>query len=308
MKNIDLLKEWSNTQLQRYSPQTKRSYSKSIRLYFKEFYDREPKDITEKDVLNWAIMLSDTPTVNKSPRSAKSVKNTLSCLSSYFEWCIAKGFCDDNPCKSEYVSVRINRYFRQSKEKKFNISKSLSIEEVNKLISASYRKNYEFGLAVEFLVHTAVRVGELAALQWGDIEKNMVIINKTCDEFTREIVQSAKWQSNGKIELNSLILKKLNHWKNLSNSYFIFPYVRNYQRAFSKQIAKIAKKNNIKSCSAHTLRHTSLTLLAIAGHATHEIQRVARHSSITMTSKYIDSAKLTTLGILESVNKILNKC
>ena len=157
-------------------------------------------------------------------------------------------------------------------------------------------------------MHTAVRVGELAALQWGDIEKNMIIINKTCNEFTREIVPSAKWQSNGKIELNSLILKKLNHWKNLSNSYFIFPYVRNYQRAFSKQIAKIAKKNNIKSCSAHTLRHTSLTLLAIAGHATHEIQRVARHSSINMTSKYIDSAKLTTLGILESVNKILNKC
>ena len=201
--------------------------------------------------------------------------------------------------------------------------KALNSEEAKKLISQAYARGFQTGLIVEFLIYTGLRIGEVSALNWGDLQyletnqmgegSQFISVNKTMNHRTRQIQQSAKCGSNGFVEVSSLIAAKLVQWNSkakelgfsIEKTASLFPMAAKNPHEFSKIISLLAKKAGIRHTSAHGLRHTTITFLASAGHSMQVVQKIARHRTSEMTTAYFDATQLPIAGVTSSIDRFL---
>lgn len=294
----NLIKDWLDNGLQRYTIRTQMDYKK-ISKYYKEFHSLNITDIDDRILLRFFIELS-------KGRRYKTVRNILSCLSSFYDYCVCKGYVDNNPCVSHTLITRLRSSFRAASDK-IRIQKyAITTEDALKLLEGAYLISFEFGLGTEFLICSGIRLGELAALRKIEIS-NLVPINKNVNEITKEIQYSCKWGSNGVAEIPKTLLQKYKIFANTNTSEWAFPYIRFFSKQFSKRLGLLSKRLGIKHTTAHTLRRTALTWLASDGYSISVIQRIARHSTIRMTEHYIDKNQISITGVTESISARINK-
>ncbi|KAB8029883.1 tyrosine-type recombinase/integrase [Fluviispira multicolorata] len=327
-KCSNLFKDWLKNPFGNYSPQTIYIYEQNVRLYINPvFGELNPKEIDDNSILSFALKLAETPTQQGNKRSLKTVRNIIGTLSTFFEWCCFKDFIHKNPVKEPKVTQNICRLFKRERmDSKFTTNikkKALNIEEAKKLIVQAYARGFQTGLIVEFLIYTGLRIGEIAALTWGDLQymeinqlgegSQFISVNKTMNHRTRQIQESAKCGSNGFVEVSPAIAAKLLQWNQKAHELgyeivktaSIFPMVAKNPNEFSKVITSLAKKAGIKHTSAHSLRHTTITFLASAGHSMQVVQKIARHKTSDMTTAYFDATQLPIAGVTSSIDRFL---
>ncbi len=149
-----------------------------------------------------------------------------------------------------------------------------------------------------FCLHTGVRIGELCALQWKDIdlENKLVHINKTLQRiFVKNIegknvsrinISSPKSKSSIRtIPLSTAIypiLKRLNPCdpeKYLLTNKDVYTEPRTYRDFFERFL----KKLNIEHINFHSLRHTFATRLIENGADYKTVSELLGHSSVSIT-------------------------
>ena len=203
---------------------------------------------------------------------------------------------------SEYVGEKIKR--PRASEKKvecFSMSEQKKIEEY-----ILNNENTRF-FGVLLCLYTGLRIGELLALEWSDIDmsKGELRVNKTChygkDEngvFGR-ITDIPKTQSSVRtIPIPKQLIPHLREVKKKSLSTHIVANgsnlisIRSYQRSFSTLLKKI----NIPHRGFHSLRHTFATRMCEAGVNIKVIQDTLGHADVS-----------TTLNIYADVTKELKK-
>ncbi|MBE5748301.1 MAG: site-specific integrase [Clostridiales bacterium] len=220
---------------------------------------------------------------NNTGLSPSTVNLLRALLNSMFECAFQNGFINQNPCK------KIKRVVEEEKPAKvFSRDEQKRIEEVCMTNIPKY-------IGVLIVLYTGVRLGELLALTWEDVDlKNGIIsINKTVyyakDENGRyqRYVGTPKSKSSKRIIPIAKNLKKLlkEHKKSAKANSVIFTRnqstcsVRGYQQMF----AYLQKKANIRQKNFHTLRHTFATRAIECGVDIKTLSELMGHKNATMT-------------------------
>lgn len=245
-------------------------------------------EITESSIQHAVLYwLSDGRLDKKGGLSEKTVRDMLSIIKmSIYD--AEKKF---NITKLEY-KIKFPSRINKPKPRVF------SIEDQNKLVEAMYKNLSFYNVGILLCLHTGIRIGELCALQWKDIDLDQEIlsITKTMqrlyikniegEKITKVIISSPKSSTSVRaIPISSKILPILKDiWPGnpklslLTNSEnYIEPRkLRNYYN-------KVLKDNNISHISFHGLRHTFATRCIERGADYKTVSELLGHSSINMT-------------------------
>lgn len=206
----------------------------------------------------------------------------------------------------EYTANKIKR----PKLKQKSVS-CFSIPEQKKIERAvlSDKRGKMFGVILCF--YTGLRIGELLALTWEDVDfrKGILRVNKTChDGKTKngfgQIVGEPKTESSKRfIPIPKQLMQALKELKRSEKSKYVVSddgkpiTVRSYQRSFEL----LLKKWNIPHKGFHSLRHTFATRALECGMDVKTLSEILGHKNATITlNRY-------THALLEHKTEMMNK-
>lgn len=186
----------------------------------------------------------------------KSINNLLVFLKSCFNYGIENALISSNP---------INK--KHSQPRKHDKIQFLTDDEIVEFKRAIRDYSPPKRLALLLDLHTGLRIGELMALEWSDIDFKNKLLNVNKQYYKRKLTTPKTIESVRKIDLDDIILKELWEYKqslkvihklifcNDSGGYWDrAKFIENY---FKKAVKEIGKDDY----SFHCLRHTHATLL-----------------------------------------------
>ncbi len=233
--------------------------------------------------------------------SANSVNSIITVIQGTLKVACSLGIIE------EYVGDRIKR--PRTSEKKiecFSVSEQKKIEQY----ILSEKSTRLFGVLL--CLYTGLRIGELLALEWTDIDmsKGEIQVNKSCHYGKDEngvygrITDDPKTKSSVRtIPIPRQLMPRLREIKKKSRSTHIMSNgkdlisVRSYQRSFSTML----KKLNIQHRGFHSLRHTFATRALECGMDVKTLSEILGHKNPTVTlNRYVHS-------LMEHKKEMMNK-
>ena len=159
-------------------------------------------------------------------------------------------------------------------------------------------------IGVYICLFTGMRIGEICALKWSDIdfENKLIDINQTVqrvyfgNEKSKVIISSPKSKTSvRKIPISKTLYLKLKQLKNLySKDSFI---ITGKEKKFTEPMAyrytyrKVLKKTKVQYRKFHCLRHTFATRCIHVGMDVKSLSEILGHASINITlSTYVHSS------------------
>ena len=218
-------KEWLNIWLENYiKPSSKMQTAKSYeRIIHKQISvalgEKELTNLTTMDIQLFVTdLLNNGNTRTHSGLAANSVYGIISVIQSSLKMAVILGYA------SKSVSVGIKHPKIKSKEITcFTISEQKKIEEA----ALSAKKDKYRGIIL--CLYTGLRIGELLALTWNDIDfdKNILSVTKTCHDGNEDgkhvrIIDTPKTEnSRRQIPLSKTLVKMLKELKKKSKCEFV---------------------------------------------------------------------------------------
>lgn len=213
---------------------------------------------------------------------------------------------------SDYIADKIKR--PKTHEKKVECFCLTEQKNIERYIT-SHNKPKMLGIII--CLYTGLRIGELLALEWTDIDfiKNELSVNKTCNDgkdkngvFTR-ITDSPKTQSSNRtIPIPKQLMPLLREAKRKSRSIYVISNgekpisIRSYQRSFSA----LQKKLNIAHKGFHSLRHTFATRALECGMDVKTLSEILGHKNPTVTlNRYAHSLMEHKRAMMNNLGKLL---
>lgn len=227
--------------------------------------------------------------------------------------------------KSAIYDGVVIKDFTHNVELTWNDDKTYKVEylnmfEINKLISVTKEKinrHYTSRYMILTAIYTGLRLSEIAALTWKDINFNWktIEINKSWD-YHRNAFKDTKNQSSKRIiRINDELLQLLSELKQNGNELVFLNQFKNIptSNAVNKTLRKLLKEADItkKGYHFHSLRHTHVALLLYNRVDIYAISKRLGHSDLTTTTrKYaymIDELKSKSDDHIEDVLDDLSK-
>ena len=203
--------------------------------------------------------------------------------------------------------IRINRpKLNERKIECFTLAEQKKIE----LAALNSKKIKLFGIVL--CLYTGLRIGELIALQWIDIDlqKVLLTVSRSCHDSNGGIVfdEPKTATSHGVIPLPKQLLPKLKSIKKSGNSDFVVSAdgnavsVRSYQRSFEL----LLKRQNIVHRGFHSLRHTFATRALECGMDVKTLSEILGHKNPTVTlNRYAHSLLEHKAAMMNRLGKLL---
>lgn len=235
-----------------------------------------------------------TSLVNKV--SAHTVHKVHNIINNSFKFAVRDGIIALNPAANALLL-------------KFTIQKksALSSEELLKLMVAA--KEYQAQRTtktknvyplISLVVNTGRRRGELAALQWNDVDldNHCITINYALMEIgSKCILSTPKTESSIRtIHITSAVAEILRQHRKIATGIYVFPALNNPDvpmrpTNINRLFYAVIKKAGLK-CGFHTLRHSHITHLIENNVNIKTVQDRAGHSQIATTMGYCHPSKL----------------
>lgn len=251
---------------------------------------------------------------NGKPLSRKTVVHHLNFISDIFAYALKMNMLSDNPCRNVTVPKG------ETKEK--NI---YTVEELAQIFELLDNENVptKYRVFIKLAVYSGFRRGELLGLEWKDInwENNLISIrrtsNYTVEQGTYTDTTKTK-KSKRTLRFPDYVMDMLREFKEeqdreremLCNKW------KDTDRLFTQWdgspmgnctpyswFMKFCKRNNIRFCDLHSLRHLHASLLINAGVDVATVSADLGHSTPTTTlGKYtheFQEAQARTSNIIE---------
>lgn len=243
--------------------------------------------------------------LSKDGKSYSSIKKVCDAINSCYVHAIIKGDVEKNPRLGIKIPIS-----KSSTEKEIII---FSEEEIKAIKKEADRRNvygkhigakkYIYGDAYTLILNTGLRIGEVTALKWSDIDfdkkqltvnGNVVMIKnrdsngKSVKGYTLISQNSAKTKagSGRVIQLNNNAICALKNLKVFENQEYVVVNSKNINVAphsFSKTFYQILSKAELNECGVHALRHTFASMLFKKGIDIKTISSILGHSSVQVT-------------------------
>ena len=157
-------------------------------------------------------------------------------------------------------------------------------------------------LGIALSMSTGIRIGELCALQWGDIdlEKRILTVKKTIQRIqcptetarTKLIITEPKSESSRRtIPIPECMMDFLKKFKGNAEEYLISGSEKPTEpRTMQHRFSKILKNVNLPSVHFHSLRHLFATTCVKLGFDVKALSEILGHSSVEITlNRYVHS-------------------
>ena len=305
-------KEWLNIWLDNYiKPSSKMQTAKSYeRIIHKQISvalgEKELADLTTMDIQLFVTdLLNNGNTRTHSGLAANSVNGIISVIQSSLKMAVILGYASKN------VSAGIKHPKIKSKEITcFTISEQKKIEEA----ALSAKKDKYRGIIL--CLYTGLRIGELLALTWNDIDfdKNILSVTKTCHDGNENgkhsrIIDTPKTEnSRRQIPLSKTLVKMLKEMKKKSKCEFVIAdgekpvFIRSYQRMFEL----LLKKLKLSHKGFHSLRHTFATRALECGMDVKSLSEILGHKNAMITlNRYAHSLWEHKAEMMNKLSKML---
>lgn len=295
----DACKEWLEYKKSSIKISSYAKYNFIVEKYILPFFNNCKLYELNKNSLNELIIKNN----NLAPSTQKNIATVFKAIISFVN--------DKYNLSLEITSCQFKKVYAEN-------MKVLSVFEQEKLVRYLLNNIDLINLGILVCLFTGLRIGEICALKWSDIDlKNKTIkVSKTIqrvqivDDYhnskTTIISQSPK--SNNSIreipmtdDLISIIYKNVKNFN--KNTYFLtgnkhYIEPRNLQNKFKKILAN-AKINDI---NFHALRHTFATRAIENGIDVKSVSEILGHSNVSMTlQKYVH---ISMQQKLKEINKL----
>lgn len=243
------------------------------------------EELTEDKIQDTVLLLQKCGINSGHPLNKSTVQNLVVLLKQVIKYAIRKKFIQDFTMEIRFaIQDPINN------QKVFN--KAEQAQMIQALLANLTYKN--FGILL--CLNTGLRIGELCALKWKDIDLNRKIIHvtKTLQRIyvpnkqgkTDIIIASPKTSTSVRdIPVGERILsviKKL-PYDNKENYILTNSYSYVEPRIFRQYYKTFLRKNNIPELKFHCLRHTFATRLIENGADYKSVSEILGHSTIHTT-------------------------
>lgn len=184
--------------------------------------------------------------------------HALKDIRAFFNWCVPR-YLPSSPC----VGLRM--------EKQPSRDRVLSRDELKRVWKAAETMGYPFGTIVRLLILTGQRKTEIGGLQWGQIQKDVVVL-------------AAEATKNGRVHsfpLGTLARRLL---PKKGNGYlFRATGSRDVYNGYTFHLKKLQTLSKTKDWTLHDLRRTFATNLAMLGTPIHVTEKLLNHVSGTLS-------------------------
>lgn len=222
--------------------------------------------------------------------SYKEWINIKGIIKGMFEYAHRKKYISVNPVPNIHITVKYRQVVKKSgKTQTFNTDELKALYDYLDMMYAETEDIAFLCVKINFLL--GLRVAELVALRWEDIEdmKLHIIREEIRNQETNtyEVVDHTKTHTDRFVELPDKALEILNSIPR--NGKYIF--TRNSERLHTRQIAyvleKYAERKGIPVKSTHKMRKTYASILSVSGVPVDCIREMLGHSSLSTTYGYI---------------------
>ena len=158
-------------------------------------------------------------------------------------------------------------------------------------------------LGIILSLHTGIRIGELCALQWKniDLENRTITVNKTIQRIrnyngkhkTKLVITEPKSQSSKRvIPIPDFLVAMLERFKDSAEKFVLSgKYSPVEPRTVQYRFVSVLKKANLPSVHFHSLRHAFATNCVAVGFDVKTLSEILGHSSVEITlDRYVHSS------------------
>lgn len=267
------------------------SYRRDLQKYAMFLKEKQGKDFTQARRTDVLLFLQQ---LNEDGLADSSISRMVSCLRQFHLYIKEDGHNDRNPMENIELP-----------KKKHSLPKSLSMEEVERLLAAPDVKTV-LGLRdraiLEVLYATGLRVSELVQLTLDEVHLQLGFIQTIGKGDKERIVplgeEAAYWVSEYLADSRPSLAKGRKESRNL--------FLNFHGQGFSRQgiwknLKKIVRDAEIhKNISPHMLRHSFATHILENGADLRIVQELLGHSDISTTQIY---THITKERMVESYRK-----
>ncbi len=179
----------------------------------------------------------------------------------------------------------------------------LNNQEQKKLQAYLVKHPNRTSLGVMISMYTGIRIGELCALKWSDIdfEKRILTVRHTIQRIQVEnsakktkliITEPKSASSKREIPIPECLLEMLKKFRNSGNFYVLSGSRKPIEsRTMQYRFARILKNVNLPSVHFHSLRHLFASNCVAMGFDVKALSEILGHSSVELTlNRYVHSS------------------
>lgn len=269
--------------------------------------DRDISSLSRKEIQNFLInQKKDGNMRSKETLSATSTNMMLSLLNLAFEYACDMEYIKENPC------IRIRRARADTKK-----VEAFSTDE-QRAVEAEIAKSGDRRLhGIILCLYTGLRLGELIALTWSDIDFKLgtLKVTKTAYRAQNEYgiwnlcIDTPKTESSERlIPLPKYITDMLSQDRNVAKTPYIVENkkaermsIRSYQYLFER----LTEKAGVRKLNFHALRHTFATRALECGMDIKTLSELMGHKNASITlNRYAHSMMDTKIAAMNKLEKL----
>jgi integrase len=269
-ENIEYKKKFLNVSNRRkgISPTTIRRYERDYNNYIAGS-DLDNSEIAKITTISLELML--VKIIESHDLSEKCASNMLSYVCQAFKFAVRNRYLENDP--SEFIDRRLILSRCRIRPAKDDSERVLTFKELTALRQAVLRHEAEYpdyiaDYAIELAMLTGMRVGELAALHWNDIDDDWIHVDYSehrldySDKPSEIVVGEPKNYKHRKIPMTDDIQALFNKVKRLGfNSFEGYVFCRKdgercTAHSISSAVTRRADEAGIKKTSIHEIRRT----------------------------------------------------
>lgn len=269
------------------------------------------KDINHRIIQNFLLELSKSG--NKNTENGLSEK-TIKDISIIVKGSIKKAINEE---LMNHIELTFN-YPKSNKEDKIYI---LTKTEQNKITNYCINNLNNRNIGILLSLYSGIRIGELCALKWSDIDfkKGILTINKTIQRIyikdkevntTKIIITNPKTKNaNREIPINKDFLCILKNNKTKPQDYILSGNNKYIEpRTYRKHFEKALKINNLKHINFHSLRHTFATNCISLGVDYKTVSELLGHANVNITlNLYVHPRMSQKKKCIDLVSKVFQE-